>query len=397
MALKIHIVQSGDSMWKIAKNYGVELDKLIQANPEIKDPNKISPGDKINIPGVMVQDKPVEPSPGEPDRDRPPGQVIFQGRMSTFGGPDDQGVGPDEGLALVTPKNLKLFGDVLLPEQPPGTTGLARRLDPEKFYLACRWNYTETPKDILAKSRVHVANLLTGTWALARPVDYGPALWTGRVADLSPGLARYLGLDTDDEVEVKFSPQAPIITPEPAEEIITKAPDRVFTVPELMDHFGRFSYQEDYSQPGAWIKIDPTWVKDNIIRVHISCLEGVVTYGNTIFSGLVPCHRKVADDLKAAFNEIEEKGLKKLILFWTGSLAPRHIDHNRSKPLSSHSWGVAVDINHQWNPYGGTPAPKGSKGSVKELVPIFEKYGFYWGGNFSTRDGMHFEYARVPA
>ena len=31
-----------------------------------------------------------------------------------------------------------------------------------------------------------------------------------------------------------------------------------------------------------------------------------------------------------------------------------------------------------------------------ELVPIFEKHGFYWGGNFSEPDGMHFEYARVP-
>ena len=30
---------------------------------------------------------------------------------------------------------------LMLEKQPPGTTGMARRLDPTVFYLACRWDY----------------------------------------------------------------------------------------------------------------------------------------------------------------------------------------------------------------------------------------------------------------
>jgi hypothetical protein len=33
---------------------------------------------------------------------------------------------------------------------------------------------------------------------------------------------------------------------------------------------------------------------------------------------------------------------------------------------------------------------------VRELVPIANKHGFYWGGHYSKRaDGMHFEAAKV--
>ncbi|MBP0575977.1 M15 family metallopeptidase [Mycobacterium tuberculosis] len=38
----------------------------------------------------------------------------------------------------------------------------------------------------------------------------------------------------------------------------------------------------------------------------------------------------------------------------------------------------------------------GAKGCVRELVPIANRFGFYWGGHFSTRaDGMHFEVAKL--
>ena len=39
---------------------------------------------------------------------------------------------------------------------------------------------------------------------LRRTADWGPHVDTGRVADISPGLMEALGIETDDEVEVKF-------------------------------------------------------------------------------------------------------------------------------------------------------------------------------------------------
>ncbi|QNO14887.1 SafA/ExsA family spore coat assembly protein [Alkalicella caledoniensis] len=46
----IYVVQPGDSLFKIAKKYGVSLNDLIAANPQIKDPNLIFPGQKIIVP-----------------------------------------------------------------------------------------------------------------------------------------------------------------------------------------------------------------------------------------------------------------------------------------------------------------------------------------------------------
>jgi N-acetylmuramoyl-L-alanine amidase len=129
--------------------------------------------------------------------------VKLLGKCSWFGGPDDTGVAPDEGLAFIY--ELDDAPHLFLPEQPPGTTGLARRLDPEKFYIACRWDYEQTSKEELLELRVVVRAPKTGKQFIAEPADWGPhEEKTGRVADLSPGLMAALGITTDDEVEVSI-------------------------------------------------------------------------------------------------------------------------------------------------------------------------------------------------
>lgn len=47
-----YTVVKGDSMWKIAVKYQVGLSELKSANPQIKNPALIYPGDIINIPTV---------------------------------------------------------------------------------------------------------------------------------------------------------------------------------------------------------------------------------------------------------------------------------------------------------------------------------------------------------
>lgn len=124
------------------------------------------------------------------------------GKVSHFGGPDDAGVSPDEGLAFVY--DVMDAPHLFLPYQPEGTTGLARRLNPHVHYIACRWNYDETPKEMLLLSRALVTATRTGISLKAFPADWGPHQDTDRVADLSPGLMDDLGIITDDEVEVIF-------------------------------------------------------------------------------------------------------------------------------------------------------------------------------------------------
>lgn len=45
-----YTVQRGDTVYGIARQYGVSPQRLLAANPEIRDPNRISPGQVIRIP-----------------------------------------------------------------------------------------------------------------------------------------------------------------------------------------------------------------------------------------------------------------------------------------------------------------------------------------------------------
>jgi hypothetical protein len=127
--------------------------------------------------------------------------VTKSGKMSTFGGPDDTGVTPDEGLSLYDSSEVAANPGLFLAAQPSGTTGLARRLNPQAKYLACRWDFEATPKAFLKTITVKVS--ANGKSEEAIPVDFGPSMATGRVADLSPGLADALDLDTNDECSLE--------------------------------------------------------------------------------------------------------------------------------------------------------------------------------------------------
>ncbi|MGB9678570.1 MAG: SafA/ExsA family spore coat assembly protein, partial [Thermoanaerobacteraceae bacterium] len=51
----IYTVKSGDSLWSIANSFGISLEMLIWANPQIPDPNLIYPGQQICIPHYAPQ------------------------------------------------------------------------------------------------------------------------------------------------------------------------------------------------------------------------------------------------------------------------------------------------------------------------------------------------------
>ena len=130
------------------------------------------------------------------------------GKCSFFGGPDDMGVTMSEGLAMEAeggnPENRP---ELFLSQKPPGVTGIARQLDPDTLYLACRWDYEQFSKEHLVNSGdvALVSSLKTGKKTIAHPIDWGPAAETGRVVDVSPGVFQALGdIETDDEVDIVY-------------------------------------------------------------------------------------------------------------------------------------------------------------------------------------------------
>ncbi|WP_071460253.1 SafA/ExsA family spore coat assembly protein [Bacillus massilinigeriensis] len=66
--MKIHIVQKGDTLWKIAKKYGVNFEELKQMNTQLSNPDMIMPGMKIKVPaagGSVKKEAPISGGGGK--------------------------------------------------------------------------------------------------------------------------------------------------------------------------------------------------------------------------------------------------------------------------------------------------------------------------------------------
>ncbi|WP_404813417.1 SafA/ExsA family spore coat assembly protein [Halobacillus yeomjeoni] len=49
-ATDTYTVRSGDTLWKISQRYQIGLSEIINANPQIQNPDLIYPGDRVTIP-----------------------------------------------------------------------------------------------------------------------------------------------------------------------------------------------------------------------------------------------------------------------------------------------------------------------------------------------------------
>ncbi len=69
-----------------------------------------------------------------------------------------------------------------------------------------------------------------------------------------------------------------------------------------------------------------------------------------------------------------------------------------TKRLSAHSYGIAFDLNAELGGYWRwSDRAEGDAGAYdnkipQEIVEVFERFGFIWGGKWHHFDGMHFEY-----
>lgn len=136
------------------------------------------------------------------------------------------------------------------------------------------------------------------------------------------------------------------------------------------------------------LEITNNWDKDNIIKIMVPQLIPLKGTATVYF------HKKGANQLIKLFKDWEAAGLLHKVLTYEGAYNPRFVRGSKTV-LSNHAFGTAFDINYSWNKLGAVPALVGQKGSVRALVNIAHNNGFYWGGHFSRKDGMHFEIAKV--
>ncbi len=139
---------------------------------------------------------------------------------------------------------------------------------------------------------------------------------------------------------------------------------------------GTFKYTP---HPNGTVTPEASWVRA-YIRTEEMPIIGRVT-GN---KGMLP-------QLRAALDEVVRTGLASKIHpnEYGGCYVPRYIANDPAKGLSLHSFGIAVDLNVPGN-------QRGTVGQMdRQVVAIFKKWGFAWGGDWNYTDPMHFEMAKV--
>ncbi|MBW3647851.1 MAG: M15 family metallopeptidase, partial [Actinobacteria bacterium] len=138
--------------------------------------------------------------------------------------------------------------------------------------------------------------------------------------------------------------------------------------------FGAFSYRYF---PDGTIEPDARWVRANIQSATLPIM------------GRVTCHKLMIPQLRGALQAVVDAGLGDQLKTFDGCYVPRFIESNPENSISLHTWGIAIDMDAATNYRGirGTMHP--------EIVNIFKRWGFRWGGDWAYTDPMHFELAAL--
>jgi hypothetical protein len=155
--------------------------------------------------------------------------------------------------------------------------------------------------------------------------------------------------------------------------------DSVLTQLEVKARFGEFAMRRT---GGSGLVQDPRWVDRHLVTARVPQL------------GQVTCNRGLLVALRSAMTEVTARGLGSTVHTadfqyeggcWNPNLVPGPVG-----TISRHTWGLAVDINVDTNPFGERPRQDA------RLVEIMRRHGFAWGGRWLRPDAMHFEYVGRP-
>lgn len=100
----------------------------------------------------------------------------------------------------------------------------------------------------------------------------------------------------------------------------------------------------------------------------------------------------VADRLKAISEEIGRlpDAIRRAAYPSAGTYNCRVVKDTGNR--SAHAWGAAIDVNVKYSDYWLWSKGKYRNRIPMEIVEIFERHGFIWGGKWGHFDTMHFEY-----
>ncbi len=205
-------------------------------------------------------------------------------------------------------------------------------------------------------------------------------------AALYAKIAEYNGLRDPDLLRVGQRLEIPgrrdLAPPAPA-------PAPVPAAPGLRPPHGLEAIVAEFGDLYAYLRndgtLDPRWETEQLARAALP-FAIPLSWDTTKQVRNLSCHRKLVPVFRAVFTEIERRGLRDAVKTYGGCFNFRA--KRSSGKLSTHSWGIAIDLNPETNAMG-------RPGDMpRELVDVFESIGFTWGGRWSGRgkDPMHFQF-----
>lgn len=130
----------------------------------------------------------------------------------------------------------------------------------------------------------------------------------------------------------------------------------------------------------------PAWTEQYLTTIDMP-FPLALSWSPTTFVSRMTCHKLLAATFAAVFQTIQGQGLTASVRAFGGCFSFR--PQRTGARLSTHAWGIAIDLNPLSNEQGTT-------GDMDtRIISIFNNFGFSWGGNWPLprKDPMHFQFA----
>lgn len=145
------------------------------------------------------------------------------------------------------------------------------------------------------------------------------------------------------------------------------------------------TFGDIYSYIRSGHTLDPRWQAEQMVAIPLP-FSLALSWDHSRRVTRMTCHRLIMPVFSTCFQAIAEPGLQHHISSFGGCFAFR--SQRTGTKLSTHSWGIAIDLNPENN-------AQGTPGRMHPgIVSIFRNAGFTWGGDWSgpACDPMHFQF-----
>ena len=161
-------------------------------------------------------------------------------------------------------------------------------------------------------------------------------------------------------------------------------PTRVSLAPHGLDQI-RATFGDIFQYILSDHTLDPRWQSEFLTRVQLP-FSLPLSWDKSRIVHQVTCHKLIADAFSSVLDDVQRAGLQPQLTSFGGCFAFR--PQRTGTKLSTHSWGIAIDLNPEAN-------EQGTAGTMDAgVIAIFKQAGFTWGGDWQgrSRDPMHFQF-----